>query len=109
MSVSKQKDGWDRNASQLLRRRISEGSPDRSISYAPDVKYGAPPGPLTVQIDELLRRHADLWAHTMRTAQQSDQASAVFGRSTWLEQMRQADAEIKRLIAGHKVGHGAAA
>lgn len=108
MSVAKQKDGWDRNAAQLLRRRIAEGSPDRAINYAPDCKYGAGPGPLTVQIDQILRRHADLWAHTMRTADPNEQLSAVYGRTTWFEQMRQADAEILRLVGGHTITRGAA-
>lgn len=108
MSVTRPLDGWDHNASKLLRRRLFEGSP--FVNYAPDTHYGASsPGPLTIQITEILRRHADLWAHTMRNAQQSDQLSAVFGRSTWLEQMREADAEVKRLVEGHKIGHGAAA
>lgn len=106
MSVTKPLDGWDRNAAKLLRLRICEGSPDKSVNYAPDTKYGQPAGPLTVQIDVILRRHADLWAYNMRRA---ETPSRDEGRAAWLLEMRLADAEILRLLAGHKLGHGAAA
>jgi hypothetical protein len=102
VSVTKPIDGWDRNAAKLLRLRILEGSPDASVNYAPDARYGAGPGPLTVQIDQLLRRHADLWAQSQRELH-GDAISAEAGKVAWLLQMREADAEIKRFLAGHKL------
>lgn len=101
---------FDRNARQLLRLRISEGSPN-GVDYAPDSKYDeakrcAIAGPLTIQIDKILRRHAALWAQHMRDEPPPDTAT---GKSAWLAEMREADAEIKRFIGGHTLGHGAAA
>jgi len=105
MSITKPLDGWDRNAAKLLRRRIFEGSPDASVNYAPDSRYGAGPGPLTVQITEILRRHADLWAYERR---RDESPVRDGGREAWLLQMRLADCEIKRLLAGHTLSRGAA-
>lgn len=101
---------FDRNARMLLRHRVSEGSPN-GVNYAPDSRYDdvkrcVVTGPLTIQIDRILRRHAMLWAQNMRDA---PPASSDIGKRAWLEQMREADAEIKRFTAGHTVGHGAAA
>jgi len=99
---------FDRNARQLLRLRVSEGSPN-GVNYAPDSRYDETKrcvvtGPLTIQISKILNRHAKLWAARMR-----DEAGTVDGRAAWLEEMREADAEIHRFISGHKIGHGAAA
>lgn len=108
MSLTKPLDGWDRNAAKLLRLRILEGSPDKTVNYAPDSKYGSPVGPLTVQIDQILRRHAALWAQQQRELLPGP-ISADIGKAAWLLQMREADAEIKRFVGGHTLGHGAAA
>jgi hypothetical protein len=101
MSITKPLDGWDRNASSLLRRRIFEGSPDKSVNYSPDwipPTSSSPgrPGPMSLQIAEILRRHADLWAYNMR---REERPSRDEGRGAWLQEMRLADAAIKRLIA----------
>jgi hypothetical protein len=100
VSLTKPLDGWDRNAAKLLRLRILEGSPDTTVNYAPDVRYGSGPGPLTVQIDQILRRHAELWALEMREVH-GEAMTAEAGKVAWLLQMREADAEIKRFLAGH--------
>ncbi len=105
MTVVKPLDGWDRNASKLLRRRIFEGSPDNAVNYSPDWIQATAfepgrPGPLTVQILEVLRRHADLWAQTMR---ERPDRSMQEGEASWRLEMREADAEIKRFVAGHKL------
>jgi hypothetical protein len=110
MSITKPLDGWDRHAAQLLRRRVMDGSP-HGVNYAPDTRYDADKrcnvtGPLTVQIDEILRRHASLWAQQMR---ELGDPPAHEAKAAWLAHMREADAEIKRFVAGHTVGHGAAA
>jgi hypothetical protein len=97
---------FDRNARSLLMRRILEGSPDKSIDYAPDFRNGAP-GPLTVQISKILRAHAALWANDMREHQQL--GVAMDGKAAWLLHMREADAEIQRFIAGHRLTTGQAA
>jgi len=99
---------FDRNARKLLRLRVSEGSPN-GVNYAPDSRYDAEKrcavvGPLTIQISKILNRHAKLWAARMR-----DEAGSIDGRAAWLEEMREADAEIRRFTSGHTVGHGAAA
>jgi hypothetical protein len=107
MSITKPLDGWDRNASQLLRRRILEGSPDKTVNYAPDSRYGSPAGPLTVQIDRILRQHAALWAQDMREHEQL--GVSMDGKAAFLLHMREADAEIKRFIEGHRLATGAAA
>jgi hypothetical protein len=101
---------FDRNARSLLRLRISEGSPS-GVNYAPDSHYDDTKrcvvcGPLTIQIDRILRRHAKLWAQNMRDMPPADSAA---GKAAWLAEMREADAEIKRYLAGHTLGHGAAA
>lgn len=111
VSVTKPLDGWDHNASRLLRRRIFEGSPDKAVNYSPDWIVAtsaepARPGPLCVQIADILRRHADLWAYNMR---REELPSRDEGRSAWLTEMRLADCEIKRLITGHRLSTGHAA
>lgn len=111
MSLIRPKDGWDRNASSLLRRRIFEGSPDPAVNYAPDTHYDSAKhcnvtGPLTVQIGDILLRHADLWAQGMR---ENPHRSVQEARSCWRLAMREADAEIKRYVAGPTFKPGAAA
>jgi hypothetical protein len=103
VSVTKPIDGWDRNAAKLLRLRILGGSPDPTVNYAPDARYGSPVGPLTVQIDEILRRHAALWAQDMREHCALSPGIRMDGEATWARHMREADAEIKRFLAGHKL------
>jgi hypothetical protein len=94
-----------------------DGSP-HGVNYAPDTRYDADKrcnvtGPLTVQIDEILRRHANLWAQERREHELVGTSTAgqelEEGRAAWLQHMREADAEIKRFVASHKLGHGAAA
>jgi hypothetical protein len=101
---------FDRNAGQLLRLRIAEGSPN-GVNYAPDSRYDeakrcAVVGPLTIQIDKILRRHAKLWAQSMRDNPPQDSAT---GKAAWLAEMREADAEIKRYLAGPTFKSGACA
>ena len=96
---------FDSNARKLLFRRLLEGSPDKTLNYAPD-HVGRDPGPLTIQITKILSRHSKLWADTMRRA---GAMTAEQGKAAWLEEMREADAEIKRFLAWHTLGHGAAA
>lgn len=101
---------FDRNASQLLRHRIAEGSPN-GVNYAPDSKYDpakrcAVVGPLTIQISKILRRHSLLWANDMREHASID--VHLDGKAAWLEHMREADAEIGRYLANHHLTTGAA-
>lgn len=101
---------FDRNARSLLMRRIFEGSPT-GVNYAPDSRYDPETrcnvdGPLTLQIAEILRRHAQLWALEQRTRVNPTESG---GRAEWFEHMRQADAEISRFVASHKLTSGAAA
>jgi hypothetical protein len=101
---------FDRNANSLLRLRIAEGSPN-GVNYAPDSRYDdtkrcVVTGPLTMQISKILNRHAKLWAQGMRDRGQTTSAD---GKAAWLAEMREADAEIKRFVDGHTMGHGAAA
>jgi hypothetical protein len=105
MSITKPLDGWDENAGRLLRRRLFEGSPDSTVDYAPDFRNGQP-GPLTIQINRILREHAGLWAQRMRESTPATQES---GRASWLLEMREADAAIKRHAASAKLTTGAAA
>lgn len=98
---------FDANARKLLFRRLLEGSPN-GVNYAPDAQAHGEPGPLTIQIAQILRRHSRLWAQDMRDHQQLA-GEILDGKKAWLEHMRAADAEVKRLIAGHTLGHGAAA
>lgn len=107
MSITSPVDGWDRNARRLLLRRIFEGSPDKSVDYAPDNG-----GALTIQLGTILRNHAGLWAQDMREQLGMGQAhtsDADHGRVAWLQRMREADAEIKRYLAGPTFKPGAAA
>jgi hypothetical protein len=102
---------FDSNARKLLVRRILEGSPDKSVDYAPDSRYDAEKrcavvGPLTVQIHEILARHSRLWALEQRTRVNPAEHE---GKAQWLVQMRQADAEIKRFVSGHRLTTGHAA
>lgn len=94
---------FDANARKLLLRRILEGSPDKAINYAPDVRNGQV-GPLTIQISKILRQHAALWALEMRTRVN---ATPEVGRVEWLVHMRHADSEIKRYLANHHITRAA--
>lgn len=95
---------FDSNARKLLMHHILAGSKN-GVDYAPDFRNGAP-GPQSIQIVKILRHHAQLWALEMRTRVN---VSAEIGRTEWLVHMRQADAEIKRFLAGHRLTTGAAA
>lgn len=102
---------FDANSRRLLLRRLYEGSPDKSVNYSPDwiaATSSSPgrPGPLSVQIADILQRHAKLWAHNMRV---DPPASSELGKSAWLLEMREADGEIKRYLANHHLTTGHAA
>jgi hypothetical protein len=97
---------FDANSRKLLMRRIFEGSPDKSVNYAPDFRNGVA-GPLTVLIAKTLRQHAALWAHDMRESRKL--GVEIDGKRAFADHMREADEEIKRLVAGANLTTGAAA
>lgn len=97
---------FDDNARKLLLHRILEGSPDKSVNYSPDFRNGSP-GPQCVQISKILRAHARLWANDMR--EHAELGVGMDGKAAWLLHMREADAEIKRFLAGHRLTTGHAA
>lgn len=101
---------FDRNARSLLLRQLLEGS-STGVNYAPDTRYDSAKrcnvqGPLTLQITDVLTRRSKLWALEMREA---GPMSAQEGKARWRIAMREADAEIRRLVANTKLTHGAAA
>ena len=96
---------FDANARKLLLHRLLQGSPN-GVDYSPDYRNGAP-GPLTVQISKILRAHAALWANDMREHQEL--GVGMDGKAAWLLHMREADAEINRFLAGHRLTTGHAA
>jgi hypothetical protein len=92
-------------------RRILEGSPN-GANYSPDwiaATSSSPggPGPKSLVVASILRRHAALWANDMR--EHAELGVGMDGKAAWLLHMREADAEINRYLAGPTFKAGAAA
>lgn len=103
-------DGWQLDAAHRLRKHLMRAV-TLGKNFAPDttlelMKAGKV-GPVSAQVSEIFQRHADLWAEDMRTAHESEvdfDADQAFAAT-----MREAELEVGRFIAGHKLGHGVAA
>ncbi len=104
------RDSWQLDAAHRLRKHLM-----RAVllgkNFAPDQTYelskAGQVGPVSAQISQIFQRHADLWAENSRA---SMAASVDFDADReWAENMRQAEIEVGRFLAGHKLTTGAAA
>lgn len=104
------RDTWATDAAQRLRQHLMRGTL-AGKNYAPDQTYELSKrgqvGPLSAGVAKIFQQHADVWAEDMREA--ASLRIAVDLNATWSAAMLEADQEIDRYLAGHKLGHGAAA
>lgn len=103
-------DSWQRDAAHRLRKHLMRAV-TLGKNFAPDQTYelskAGKVGPVSAQISEIFQRHADLWAADMREA--ASNREGLDADATWAMSMAEAELEVGRFIAGHKLGHGAAA
>jgi hypothetical protein len=104
------RDIWQIAAAHRLRQHVMRAV-IRGRDYAPDqtreLSKAGKVGPISAQISHVLQQHADLWAQDMREARAAD--LEVDENGTWSAAMLEADVEIDRFLAGHKLTTGAAA
>jgi hypothetical protein len=103
-------DPWSRDASHRLRKHLMRAV-TLGKNFAPDQTYelskAGKVGPISAQIAQIFQRHADLWAADARA---SLAAGIEFDADReWTENMRQAELEVGRFLAGHRLTTGAAA
>jgi hypothetical protein len=104
------RDPWQLDAAHRLRKHLMRSvllgknfAPDQTLELSKAGKVG----PVSAQISQIFQRHADLWAEDMRTSAAAEvdfDADAAFVRT-----MAEAELEVGRFIAGHKLTTGAAA
>jgi hypothetical protein len=104
------RDSWQLDAGHRLRKHLMRAV-TLGKNFAPDQTYElnklGKVGPISAQISAIFQRHADLWADDMRKAERDDLDVGADG--SWAACMREAELEVGRFLAGHKLGHGAAA
>lgn len=103
-------DSWQLDAAHRLRKHLMRAV-TLGKNFAPDttlelMKRGQT-GPVSAQISKIFQHHADCWAADMREAKG---AQIDFdAEAAWVATMREAEAEVGRFLAGHKLTTGAAA
>ncbi len=103
-------DSWQLDAAHRLRKHLMRAV-TLGKNFAPDQTYelskAGKVGPKSAQIAEIFQRYAEVWAADMR----DDQAAGLDldADGEWTRGMQAAESEVGRFLAGHKLGHGAAA
>lgn len=104
------RDSWQLDAGHRLRQHLMRAV-TKGKNFAPDQTYelskAGQVGPKSAAIAEIFQHHADLWAEDARTC-----ASRNTGE--WLEEhwrgcMGDAELEVGRYLAGHRLTTGHAA
>lgn len=106
------RDSWQLDAAHRLRQHLM-----RAVlvgkNFAPDQTYelskAGQVGPLSAQIAEIFQRHADVWASDMRTVQANDIGCDMTPDQSFAATMLEAELEVGRFIAGHRLTTGHAA
>lgn len=103
-------DSWKLDAGHRLRKHLMRAV-TLGKNFAPDQTYelskAGKVGPLSAQISTIFQHHADVWAADMR-----ESAAAgvdIEADRTWSACMGDAELEVGRFLAGHRISHGAAA
>lgn len=98
------RDSWQLDSSHRLRKHLMRAV-TVGKNFAPDQTYelskAGKVGPLSAQIAEIFQRHAGLWAEDMRELG-SDQ-TADFPDVHFAQAMADAEVEVGRFLAGHKL------
>lgn len=102
------RDTWQLDAGHRLRQHLMRAV-IRGKNFAPDttlalMKAGQV-GPKSAAIAQMFQRHADLWAEDMRNGANAGEWLEVH----WRECMADAELEVGRFLAGHRLTTGAAA
>lgn len=103
-------DSWQLDAAHRLRKHLMRAV-TLGKNFAPDttlelMKRGQV-GPVSAQISQIFQRHADLWAADMRTGFDSKLDLDVDRH--WAGVMADAEVEVGRFLASHKLSTGVAA
>lgn len=103
-------DSWQRDAGHRLRKHLMRAV-TLGKNFAPDQTYElsrrGQVGPISAQISEIFQRHADIWAACMRGERLL--GAAVDADASWSAGMREAELEVGRFLAGHRLTTGHAA
>lgn len=104
------RDSWQLDAGHRLRKHLMRAV-TLGKNFAPDQTYelskAGQVGPISAQVSEIFQRHADLWAAEAR--------SGAYGKTgEWIEVhwrncMQDAELEVGRFLAGHRLTTGHAA
>lgn len=108
--MTNNRDSWQLDAGHRLRQHLMRAV-TKGKNFAPDQTYelskAGRVGPVSAQISAIFQRHANLWAENMR---ESKHAGVDFDAdAAWSRTMAQAELEVGRFLAGHKLTSGAAA
>lgn len=103
-------DTWRLDAGHRLRQHLM-----RAVivgkNFAPDQTYELSKrgqvGPKSAAIAGIFQRHADLWAEDMRELQAAEMT--LLPDAEWATSMQNAELEVGRFLAGHKLTTGATA
>lgn len=111
MSSRARVETWAAAGAQRLRQHLMRAALKGTRDYAPDqtpeLSKRGQVGPLSAQVSRILQHHVDIWAADARAATDAEIEHDENG--SWRACIAAADAEIDRFLAGHKLGHGAAA
>jgi hypothetical protein len=104
------RDSWQLDAGHRLRKHLMRAV-TVGKNFAPDQTYelskAGKVGPVSAQISAIFQHHADCWAADMR---ETKAAGIDFdAEQAWLASMREAELEVGRFLAGHRLTSGAAA
>lgn len=103
-------DSWQRDAGHRLRKHLMRAV-TLGKNFAPDQTYelskAGKVGPISAQISRIFQQHADVWAEDMREA--TSVGIDFDADTTWSTTMQQAELEVGRFLAGHRLTTGAAA
>lgn len=104
------RDSWQLDAAHRLRKHLM-----RAVllgkNFAPDQTYelskAGKVGPKSAAIAEIFQHHANMWAEDMRTLGAGQ--AADFPDVHFAQAMADAELEVGRFLAGHRLTTGAAA
>jgi len=103
-------DSWSADAGHRLRQHLMRAV-TRGKNFAPDQTYelskAGQVGPKSAAIAEIFQHHADLWAEDVRTS--ASRNASDWPELHWREVMADAELEVGRFLAGHRLTTGHAA